>query len=277
MNDLLLIGRKKIMKTRLFIIVLISLFIYILSAFSEETKPEIGIDERLGEKIPLDLKFYNSNGDTLSLGQIFDRPIVLSLVYYHCPGICSPLLTNLSETLNQIKLIPGQDFKVITISFDPNETPETAAKWKKNYLDGMTRKDMKPSAWYFMTGDSSNINRLTDAIGFHFKSDGKKDFIHAGSIYVIAKDGKISRYLFGTDFLAVDLKMAIIEARKEISTPTINKILDMCYSYDPAGHKLKLSFTRIIGSVMVFGTVIFLSVLIIKKKKHSSDNENDNL
>jgi protein SCO1 len=259
------------------ILFILSFLLTLTNIYSGEIKNEVGIDERLGEKIPLSLKFYNSDGDTLTLGKIIDKPVVLSLVYYHCPGICTPLLTNLSETLDQIKLVPGQDFKVITISFDPYETPDKAAKWKKSYIEGMKRKDMNPNFWYFMTGDSLSISKLTDAIGFHFKSDGKKDFIHAGAIYILAKDGKISRYMFGTEFLPQDLKLALIEAQREEANPTINKILAMCYSYDPVGRQFKLSITRVIGSFMLIGAVVFLAVLVVKKKVNKNNENKDSI
>jgi len=251
-----------------FVIALQILFIVVnLYSFTNKKKPEVGIEERTGEKIPLNLQFNNSDGKIFTLEQIIDRPVVISLVYYHCPGICTPLLTSLAQTVDRIKLKPGKDFKVITISFDHTETIETAQKWKDSYLESISRNDISHNDWYFMTGDSTNIYKLTEALGFNFKSDGAKDFIHAGSIYVIAKNGKIARYLFGTEFLPADLKMAILEAKKEMSSPTINKILAMCYSYDPEGQTYKLNVTRIAGSVMLLGVFVFLGVLLFKKGK----------
>ncbi|MBS3946454.1 MAG: SCO family protein [Melioribacter sp.] len=250
---------------------LIYFIIIICLVYSTKTsaqKPiEVGIDEKLGSYLPLDLTFTNSDGEKVILKDIIDKPVLLALVYYECPGICSPLLNELTWTIDKIQLEPGADFKIISLSFDNRETPEIAAKWKKNYLHTLKRP-FDPADWIFLTGDSVNIHKLTDAAGYYFKKSSDDQFIHAGAVLTIAPDGKISRYLFGTSFNPFDVKMALIDAKAGKTNPTVSKFLQFCFSYDPEGRQYTLNVTRIIGSVMLLGVGIFLIVLLKKKKKN---------
>jgi protein SCO1/2 len=236
-----------------------------LSLFAQEKKIEVGIDEKLDSILPLELEFTNSSNEKVKLKDIINKPILLSLVYYECPGICSPLLTELAWTIDRMDLAPLEDFKVLTISFDHDETPEIAAKWKRNYLASL-RRNFPEEAWTFLIGDSLTIRALTDAVGFYFKPDGD-DFLHAGAVISISPEGKVSRYIFGTQFNPFDLKMALIDAESGKSSPTIAKVLQFCFSYDPEGRNYTLNITRIIGTFMLLSVLVFLGVLIFKKKK----------
>lgn len=230
---------------------------------------EVGIDEKLGNYLSMDTEFINSEGDTVILGKIIDKPVLLAFVYYECPGICSPLLNELAWTIDKIQLEPGADFKIITLSFDHRETVSVAAKWKKNYLHSMKRK-IEPEDWVFLVGDSLNINKITQSAGFYFKPSDDGQFIHAGALIAIATDGKITRYIFGTQYNPFDVKMAMIEAKAGKTSPTISKVLEFCYSYDPEGRNYTLNVTRIIGTVMLLGVGISLSVLLFKKKRNQN-------
>lgn len=232
---------------------------------AQEKTIEVGIDEKLGGYIPLDVEFVTSDGDTVLMGDLITKPTLLALVYYECPGICSPLLTELAWVVNKIDLKPGEDFKVISLSFDHHEDAATAAKWKKNYFDGM-KGDFPESEWTFLVGDSANIKKLTDAVGFYFIPDDE-EFVHAGTVITVSPEGMISRYIFGITFNPFDLKMALIDAEAGNTTPTITKVLQFCFSYDPEGRSYTLNITRIIGSIMLLTVGIFLMVLLIKKKK----------
>lgn len=246
--------------------IIISCLVY-STKISAQKPIEVGIDEKLGNYLPLDLTFTNSEGEKVILKDIIDKPVLLALVYYECPGICSPLLNELTWTIDKIQLEPGADFKIIALSFDDRETPEIAAKWKKNYLHTLKRP-FNPSDWIFLIGDSANIHKLTDAAGYYFKKSADDQFIHAGAVLTIAPDGKISRYLFGTSFNPFDVKMALIDAKAGKTNPTVSKFLQFCFSYDPEGRQYTLNVTRIIGSVMLLGVGIFLIVLLKKKKKN---------
>jgi protein SCO1 len=254
------------MKTRYLIIALM-----FLGFASAKAQPEIGIEERLDHQIPLDLTFTDSEGKTQQLKDLIDKPVVLMLVYYNCPGICSPLLSATQGLVDKTEdLIPGKDYRILTVSFDHNETPELAAKFKKNYFTAMERKKLQPDDWKFMVGDSATVRALTDAAGFYFKPAGEKDFTHAGALIVLSPDGKVTRYLFpgnNMTFLPFNLKMSVAEASKGISSPTINKVLQFCFSYDPEGKTYVFNITKVIGSIMFLGIGIFFTVLVIKGRK----------
>lgn len=226
---------------------------------------EVGIDEKLGAYLPMDAVFINSDGDSVKLSQVIDKPTLLALVYYECPGLCAPLLTELSWVVGKIDLVPGEDYQVVSLSFDHLETPEIANKWKKNYFKGM-KNPIPDDAWTFLTGDSVNVRKLTDIAGFYFKPD-EEEFVHAGALISISPEGKISRYVFGTQYNQFDLKMALLEAKAGKTSPTISKLLEFCFSYDPGGRKYTLNVTRIIGSIMLLSVGIFFGVLTLKKKK----------
>lgn len=240
---------------------------------SNAANPEIGVVERLGAQVPLNLEFTNSDGRKMKLKDIIDRPTILSLVYYHCPGICSPLLTNETAMLDKLEMEVGKEFRVLTISFDHTETYDKAVKWKSNYLTSMKRQ-FDPQYWNFMVGDSASIRAVADSVGFYFKSDGANDYIHAAAIMILTKDGKVSRYHNGTDFNKVDVKMSLIEAGKGESMPTVNKIVQYCFKYDPEGKKYVFDFNKVAGSIIFLSVGIFLAVLLIKGRKNKDASKN---
>ncbi len=237
-------------------------------------EPEVGIVEKLGNRLPLDVEFTNDDGKKVKLGDIIQKPTILMFVYYHCPGICSPLLTGVAEVVDKSELVPGKDYQLVTISFDHNETYEKARKWKKNHIGGLEKRIDK-NAWVFLVGDSLAVRKVTDAVGFYFKPDGKGDFIHGAALYAIAPNGKIVRYLFGTEFNPFDFKMAVLEAEQGIPLPTVNRLLKFCYSYDPYGRTYVFSFTRVFGSIILLSLAVFLSFLLIKRKKDKKEDANE--
>lgn len=237
---------------------------------SEEKDVEIGIehDKKLGKQVALDAEFTDSHGKTYKLRDLIDKPTILSLVYYNCPGICSPLLTNLGEVIDLAKIEPGEDYQVLSISFDPSEGTPLAAKWKKNYVEAMKRQ-VDDTDWRFMTGDSANIAALTESVGFHYLPDGEGDYIHSGALIAISPKGKITRYLLGLDYNPFDFKMAVIEASKGVATPPITKMLAYCFSYDPDGNKYIFNINKVFGTIIFLGAGIFLAVLLFKKGKRN--------
>jgi protein SCO1 len=231
---------------------------------------QVGIDEQLGSYVPLDVVFTNEKGEKVQLGQLIKRPTILALVYYHCPGICSPLLNGLTDVLDKLDMVPLKDFDVITLSFDEHEGPDIAGRWKREHL-AIMKRDFPESAWTFLTGDSLSIRKLTDAVGFYFKRDTDSSFLHYGTLIVLSDKGKITRYIFGTEFLAFDVKMALNEAQRGEARPTINKILAFCYSFDRSGNKYVLNFTRIVGSMILFLALILLTILLIKDRNRRKE------
>jgi len=235
------------------------------SVIAEGDHVDVGIDEKLGDILPTEAEFINSNGDTILLGDLIKKPTILSLVYYECPGICSPQLTELGWVIGKVDLQAGVDYQIVTISIDKTETPEIARRWKRNYFAGM-KKEIPEDSWTFLVGDSINIYKVTNSLGYYFKNVGD-EFTHPGAIIAISPKRKISRYILGTQFNPFDIKMALIDAESGKTNPTVAKMLQFCFSYDPDGRGYSLNVTRIAGTVVLFSIGILMLILIFKKKK----------
>lgn len=239
------------------------LYIPNLIAQLPQQEIEIGVEEKLDTYLPLSLQFYSENGDTMALKELVDKPTVLSMVYYRCPGICSPLMDGIADVIDKSDLELGEDYRVLTISFDPREGIELAQRKKANYLNRMIKKEAAKEGWLFFTSDSTNSADLTRLTGFKYKRQGN-DFIHTATLVVLSPDGKIVRYLNGTYFLPFEFKLSIVEASKGKSGPTLNKVLQYCYSYDPSGQTYVLNITRVAGILITFAAIIFLLILVLK-------------
>jgi len=231
----------------------------------------IGIDEKLGQVIPLDLTFYDENGKVVNLRQLIHTPTILTPVYYSCPDVCSFLLFNLAEVINRMPSEPGKDYQVLAFSFDETEKSSLALEKKRMYLK-MIEKPFPEDAWRFLTGDKENIHKLTDAIGFHFKKQGE-DFLHPVTVIILSPDGKITRYMYGTDFLPFDLKMAFLEASEGRVGPTLSKVLRFCFSYDPKGRKYVFNTLKITGIVTLLFALSLILFLAFKGKRQPIQEE----
>ncbi len=230
---------------------------------------EIGIVEHLDDYLPDSISLINENGEQVWLSDLLDKPTVLNFVYFRCPGICSPLMEAVAAVMDKSDLEPGKDYQVLTISFDPSETIDLGVMKKKNYLNLMNHKDKVEQArtgWKFFVSDSASIVRATNATGFRYKKTGN-DFLHAASLTVVSPDGKITRYLNGLHFLPFEWKMALVEASKGQSGPTINKVLRFCFSYDPKGQTYVLNVTKISASLILVFAFSLLLYLVFKKPK----------
>jgi protein SCO1/2 len=231
---------------------------------------EVGVEEKLGQRVPVDLVFNDETGAPVTLKSLLGKPTILTLVYYECPGICTPLLNNLVNTLDGVDLTPGKDYQVLTISFDPRDTSATASKKRENYLKQFHRP-VPPEAWRFLTGNQAAIDQITAAVGFHFKKVGQ-DFNHPGVIMVLSPDGRMMRYLQGTSFLPFDIKMAVIEASKGHQMATVNRVLSFCFAYDPQGRTYVFSTLKVVGSVMVVFIGMFVTWLVISTRSHRKES-----
>lgn len=234
---------------------------------------EIGVVEHLDTYLPDSISLINEEGEQVWLSDLIDKPTVLNFVYYRCPGICSPLMEAVAGVMDKADVEPGEDYQVLTISFDPGETIDLGIRKKKNYLNLMNNPDKvekAKSGWKFFVSDSASIVNVTNATGFKYKKTGN-DFTHAASLIVVSPDGKITRYLNGLYFLPFEWKMAIVEASKGQSGPTVNKVLRFCYSYDPEGQTYVLNVTKISGTLILFFAVVLLLVLVVKPKRKKSN------
>lgn len=226
---------------------------------------EIGVVEHLDEYIPEELTVIDTEGNPRKLKSLIDKPTVLMWVYYRCPGICSPLMTSVAEVIGKSDLVLGKDYQVITISFDAREGSDLAIKKRENYLN-LIGKEVDESGWQFYTADSANVVLGTEATGFRYKKAGN-DFMHSATLIMLSPDGKITRYLLGTYFLPFEFKMALIEASQGKSGPTIYKVLQFCYTYDPAGQQYVLNVTKVAGTVILFIALVVFLILVFKPRK----------
>jgi len=232
-----------------------------IRAQGADVQPEIGIAEHLDSIIPVGITFNNEQKQAVSLRGIIHKPTILILIYFDCPGICPQLLSGVSDAMDKIDMELGKDYQAISVSFNSLDTPEKAAEKKLNFLGKKSRSHA--SDWVYLTGDSANIHALTNHLGYMFQPAGL-DFIHPSCIIILSPDGKVTRYLYGTTFLPFDLKMALIEARKGQSRPTINRVLEYCFNYDPEGRKYTLAVTKISATIIIFLAAVLLIILLIR-------------
>ncbi len=230
----------------------------------------IGIVEHLGDRLPLqELSFLDEEGRPITLKELSDRPIVLTLVYYKCPGICTPLLQELAAAVDKCDLSPGEDYRIVTISFDPTETAELARPKKANMIAEVKSKEVPPNGWRFLTGNTKNVRHITEAVGFRYIQDKNKvDFVHAATVIFLSTDGMIARYLNGTRINPADLKLAVIDASEGRARSFMQKIQKLCYSYDPEGRAYVLKMNRIILGVTLLFAMAFGGFLVFKKTAH---------
>lgn len=195
----------------------------------------VGIEQRLNQPVPLDLQFRNEAGELVTLRSLMrGKPVVLSLAYYECPMLCTLVLNGLTAAMKALPFDAGNEFDVITVSFDPRDTPELAAKKKATYLNEYRRQGAA-QGWHFLTGDEASIKALTDAVGFHYNYlPDKGQFAHAAGIMVLTPDGILSRYFYGVEFAPRDLKFGLMEAADgKIGSP-VDQLMLFCFQYDPA-------------------------------------------
>jgi len=225
----------------------------------------VGIDQRLNERIPLDLVFRDESGSSVRLGSYFgSRPVLLALVYYQCPMLCTQILNGAEMSLKAVSFNPGSDFEVVVVSFDPKDTPQLAAAKKRNYLHRYARPGAE-KGWHFLTGDETAIQALTSAVGFRYRYDEEtKQFAHASGIFVLTPEGRLSRYFYGVEYSPRDVRLALIEASENKIGNPVDQILLFCYHYDPATGKygaVTMNIVRLGGVTFVVIGSTFLFIM----------------
>jgi protein SCO1/2 len=231
---------------------------------------EIGFDQHLGEAAPLDLVFTDETGRAVKLADYFgQKPVVLSLVYYRCPMLCTISLNGLAGALEVLSFVPGQEFEVVTVSFDPSETPVLAAAKKKAYLARYKRPEAH-AGWHFLTGPKASVEALTKAVGFRYVWDAAtKQFAHPAGIVVLTPEGRISRYLFGVEYAPKDLRLALVDAAGGRIGNLADQLLLLCYQYDPMTGRYSarvFSILRVLGALTVLGLVGFIFTATRKRR-----------
>jgi len=237
---------------------------------------DVRIEQKLDQQLPLDLVFRDESGQPVKLGQYFgQKPVVLALVYYDCPMLCTQVLNGMVTSFRVLPFQIGKEFDVVTVSFDPRETNTVAAAKKQvymNYLPARMRSNAT-SGWHFLTGDQANITQLTEAVGFHYHYDeATKQFAHASGIMLTTPQGKLSRYFYGIDYPARDLRLGLIESSENKIGSPVDQLLLYCYHYDPATGKYGaavMKVMRIAGVVTLLG--ILAMVLLLKGRNREGN------
>lgn len=223
---------------------------------------EVRIDQKLNEQLPLDLVFRNEKGEPVKLGDYFGKkPVVLSLVYYECPMLCTEVLNGMVRAFRVLSFKSGDEFDVVTVSFDPRETSALATAKKKTYVGYLPEDKRGPAenGWHFLTGDSESIRRLTEAVGFRYHFDeATNQFAHSSAIMIATPEGKLARYFYGVEYSPKDLRLGLVEASQNKIGSPVDQLLLFCYHYDPAtgtyGAPI-MKAIRIGGIATLFGMV----------------------
>ncbi len=231
----------------------------------------IGIDQNLGAQIPLDVAFVDEDGRTVKLGEYFgQRPVVLSLVYYQCPMLCTLVLNGLVKAMRAVEFDAGQEYEVLTVSFDPKETPALARAKKATYLKQYGREGSE-KGWHFLTGDLASIQKLTQAVGFRYEYDPtSRQYAHASGIIVLTPSGTIARYLLGVEYTQRDLQFAVMEASDEKIGTRTDQLLLYCYHYDPTTGKYGVAvmrMVRIAAGITVLALASFVTFMIRRDRR----------
>jgi len=233
-------------------------------------REEIGFDQKIGQQIPLDLTFTNEAGQKVLLKDYFGkRPVILNLVYFECPMLCTEVLNGLLRTLHVLKFNVGQEFNILTVSFDPRETSILAEKKSKLYHMRYERP-VPDNSWPFLTGDEASIRKLANAVGFRYVYDASvNQYAHASGIVVLTPEGKVSRYQFGVEYSPNDLKLSLIDASQNKIGTAVDQILLYCYRYDPMTGKYGIRIMRTLrlsALLTLFGVAFYVTRMLRKER-----------
>jgi protein SCO1 len=223
----------------------------------------VGIEQRLNQQVPLDLAFRDETGKSVHLGDYFgQKPVILNLVYYKCPMLCGEVMSGLTRALKVIKFDAGNQFSVLSVSFNPNETPDLAAAAKAEYMARYKRPGTS-DGWHFLTGSQASIAALTQAVGFQYQYDAKTDqFAHATAIMVLTPDGRVSQYYYGVEYAPKDLRLGLIQASNNKIGNLVDQVFLYCYHYDPATGKYGAVISRIL-KLSGLATIVLLGGMVL--------------
>ncbi|HEX8476084.1 MAG TPA: SCO family protein [Pyrinomonadaceae bacterium] len=238
-----------------------------------EVLKQVGIEQRLNEQVPLDITLRDETGRNVQLGEYFKagKPVVLSLVYYECPMLCNQILNGQVGMMDVLSFNAGREFEAVTVSFDARETPAIAAAKKATYIKRYGRAGAD-AGWHFLTGDETNIKRLTEAVGFQYKWDeASQQFAHASALMVVTPQGRLSHYFYGIEYAPKEVRLALVEASSgKIGSP-VDKLILYCYHYDPTTGKygpVIMNFMRVAGVITVIALV---ALVLILRRRHDGE------
>jgi protein SCO1/2 len=231
---------------------------------------DVGFDQRLGEAIPLDLVFRDEAGESVRLSKYFGkRPVVLSLVYFNCPMLCGMTTDGLVRSVRALRFEPGTDYEILSVSFDPRETAGMATEKKRTVMAQFGRQS-GPGGWHFLTGDAASVAALTSALGFRYVWDAEqKQFAHATGITVLTPQGRIAKVLFGIEYPAKDLRLALVEASEERIGNVVDQLLLLCFHYDPKAGRYTATVRNLVraGGVITLVLVAGFVTIMLRRER----------
>jgi protein SCO1/2 len=233
---------------------------------------EVRVDEQLGAQLPLDATFRDHEGRLVRLGSLLGdgKPVVLALVYYDCPMLCGLIQSGLARAMRENGLVPGQDFRALSISFAPEEKPALARERRRGYLQSMGLSEAS-DAWSFWVDQGGAARRVADAVGFHYKKDEVSgEWAHLASIFVLSPDGRVSRYLYGIDFPSKDFRLSLVEAAGGRVGTSFDRLVLTCYRYDPATRKYQpfaMGLVRAGGALAAVSLAGLVAGLLWRERK----------
>ena len=236
---------------------------------------KVGINQKMGGQIPLDLPFTDESGREVTLRQYFGKPVILALVYYQCPLLCNMVLNGVLRSIRQLDLVAGDEYEVIAVSFDPRETPEMAAAKKQTYLRDYKRQGAE-QGWHFLTGPETSSKALADSVGFRYVYDAlTNQYAHSSAIMILTPAGRIDRYFYGIDYPARDVRLGLVEASNErIGTPT-DQVLLYCFHYDPTTGKYALVVMNVLrlAGLMTVGVLATFMIVMFRRDFRSARSQ----
>ena len=233
---------------------------------------KVGIDQKIGQQLPLDLVFRDENGRDVRLGEYFNgKPVVMALAYYECPMLCTQVLNGMTAALKMVEMDAGKDFEVVVVSIDPKDNFRLAANKKLTYVENYGRP-ATAAGWHFLTGAETSIKPLADALGFRYAYDANiKQYAHGAALYVTTPKGVVSRYLLGIDFAPRDLRLALVEASNNVLGTVRDKILLLCYHYDPTTGKYGAATINAIRVGFIATVAGFLAFLFVSLRRERAE------
>ena len=242
----------------------------------QQVVQRVGIDQRLGAQVPLDLVFRDERGATVTLGSFFGKkPVVLALVYYECPMLCNQVLNGLTQSMKVMSFDVGREFDVLVVSFDPSEGSRLAAAKKASYISRYGR-DGAAEGWHFLTGREASIAALARSVGFRYEwMDQSKQWAHGAGIMVLTPGGVVSRYFYGIEFGVRDLRLGLVEASNNRIGGMVDQIRLLCYQYDPMTGKyglVVLTSIRAGGVITVAALGLFITIMLRRERRSVPGN-----
>jgi len=237
----------------------------------------VGLDQRLNEQVPLDLTFRDETGKTVQLREYFgEKPVILVLAYYECSMLCTLVLNGVLRSLRTLSFSVGHEFNIVTVSFNPKDTPTLAAAKKDTYLRGYARPGAE-AGWHFLTGEEEAIQRLTRTVGFRYTYDPQSgQYAHASGIMVLTPRGKIARYFYGIEYAPRDLRLGLVEASANTIGSPIDQVLLFCYHYDPQTGQyglLIMNALRLAGIATVLSVGTFMLIMFRRDRRQKVTSE----